>query len=158
MKTPQPGFTLLEVVVATALLGIGIAVAMQVFTGGIRNIYRIEEAHRAMNHAENVMNEVLADADIRDPYQDSGDLDEDFSYEVTVDYWENAADAESLQPLEGSITAGPRVYLLSIVVDINFKDSRRGRRYRLTSLKAVAEQTDPGDIGAESLRRLFQSQ
>ena len=61
------GFTLLEVVVATALLGIGVGVAMQVFSGGLKNIQRIDMAHRAMNHAENVMNEILSDQSITGP-------------------------------------------------------------------------------------------
>ncbi|HSR52701.1 MAG TPA: type II secretion system protein [Acidobacteriota bacterium] len=153
MNKPQRGFTLLEVVVAAALLGIGLAVAMQVFSGGLRNMYRIDEAHRAMNHAENVMNEYLADADIREPYSESGDLDEDFSYSVQIDYWQDD-EGQTLQPLEGSVAAGPNVYLLSIVVNIHFKNSERGRLYRLVSLKAVSE-TPAGTPGADVIRRIF---
>ena len=53
------GFTLLEVVVAVAILGIGMGVAMQIFSGGLKNVHRISQAHRAMNHAENIMNTAI---------------------------------------------------------------------------------------------------
>ena len=53
------GFTLLEVIAALAILGIAVGVMMQIFSGGLKNIHRIDMAHRAMHHAENVMNQVL---------------------------------------------------------------------------------------------------
>ena len=54
------GFTLLEIVVALAILGMGVAVMMQIFSGGLKNIYRMHMAHHAMGHAENVMNQILS--------------------------------------------------------------------------------------------------
>ena len=49
------GFTLLEVVVALAILGVSVAIVMQIFSGGLKNLRRIDLAHRAMSHGENVM-------------------------------------------------------------------------------------------------------
>jgi len=59
------GFSLLEIVVALAILGMGVAVVMQIFSGGLKNIHRIDMAHQAMNHAENVMNEILSNEAVR---------------------------------------------------------------------------------------------
>ena len=146
------GFTLLEVVVATALLGIGVGVAMQVFSGGLKNIERIDMAHRAMNHAENVMNEILSDQSITGPTELSGDLDEDFSYSASVQYWTPPED----QGLSIDITEN-KIDLLSVVVDIQFKHDRFGKHYQAVCLKAVSLQPEPGGpVGpGNPLQRLF---
>ncbi len=145
------GFTLLEVVVATAVLAIGVAIAMQVFSGGLSNLHHIDMSHRAMSHAENIMNELLSDQDIRGPYQSSGDLDEDFLYQARVDYWNDPNPSALAGP--ALPTAGPpQVYLLGIRVRIDFKDNQR--YYQTFCLKAVAEDQGEQDTG-ERLRRLL---
>jgi prepilin-type N-terminal cleavage/methylation domain-containing protein len=146
------GFTLLEVVVATALLGVGVGIAMQVFSGGLGNMRRIDLAHRAMNHAENVMNEILSDQSITGPIQLSGDLDEDFSYTASVQYWNPPED----QGLKLDITQKP-MELLSVVVDIQFKHDRFGKHYRAVCLKAVSLQPEQGGLvpSGNPLQRLF---
>ena len=130
------GFTLLEVIVALAILGIAIGATMQIFSGGLKNIYRIDMAHRAMHHAENVMNEILADQDIRGPLQLAGDLDEEFDYLVEIDYWEDPDQGMLLKPEQQ-----PPVYLLSVRVDVFFKNDSYGKLYRTACLKTVPNET-----------------
>ena len=147
----KKGFTLLEVVVALAILGMGIGVSMQIFSGGMKNIHRIELAHNAMNHAENIMNEVLTDGTIVGPAQLSGDLDDDFSYSAEIDYWEPPEDTLSIDIVENKIE------LLSVVVDIQFKNDRFGKRYRAVCLKAVSLEPELGMLGdpIDPIRQLF---
>jgi len=133
------GFTLLEIVVAVAILGVGVSMAMQIFSGGLKNIHRISMAKDAMNHAENVMNEILSDQSIAGPVELSGELDEDFSYSVQVAPW---------NPPESNIPMPPdpaqqRIQILSVVVDIFFKGDARGKTYRAVCLKTVAPLTGP---------------
>ena len=139
-RDSRRGFTLLEVVVAVAILGVGVAVSMQIFSGGLRNLHRIDLAHRAMAHAENVMSDLLADDSIRGPYQLSDDLDEDFSFEATIDYW-NEPD-QGLRPLQSSET----ISLLGISVQVNFKNNENRRVYRTFCFKAVSEQAAELDV------------
>lgn len=150
-KAKPSGFTLLEVVVAVAILGVGVGVAMQIFAGGLKNIHKIELAHRAMNHAENVMNEILTDESIRGPMVVSEDLDEEFRYEAAVEYWQEPEERLSLDIVEMS------VHLLQVRVDIHFKNDRHGKVYRSVSLKTISEQTPSmapgGPTGA--LQQLF---
>lgn len=145
------GFTLLEVIVALAIMGISIAVTMHIFSGGLKNIYRIDMAHRAMHHAENVMNEILADQDIRGPLQLADDLDEEFDYLAEIDYWEDP-DQGMLLKQEQQLP----VYLLSVRVDVFFKNDSYGKLYRTACLKTVPnETTAPGQNPSDVNRSLF---
>ena len=144
------GFTLLEVVVAVAILAIGMGVAMQIFSGGLKNIHRVSQAHAAMNHAENVMNEILSDQTMISPINISGDLDDDFSYSAEVDYWEPPADELSLNLVEAPME------MLSVVVDIHFKNDPNGKKYRAICLKSVSLTPELGPAGmADPLQQLF---
>ncbi len=148
----QRGFTLLEVVVALAIMGIGVATALSVFSGSLNNLRRVDLAHRAMSHAENVMNEILADESIREPRRFSGELDEDFSYTAEVDFWEEPQERPSLDIVESP------AYMLSVRVDVHFKNDPNGKLYRSVCLKTVSrEPLGQNPIGTpnEAFRRLF---
>lgn len=142
----KKGFTLLEIVVAVAILGIGVSMAMQIFSGGLKNIHRISMAQTAMNHAENVMNEVLSDQAIIGPVELSGELDEDFSFSVQVAPW--VPPDNGIMPM-----AGPperRTEILSVVVNILFKGDRRGKTYRAVCLKTVSPMIGPAGPGGST--------
>lgn len=146
------GFTLLEIVVAVAILGVSVGVAMQIFSGGLKNVHRIQMAHEAMNHAENVMNEILSDESVTSPADFSGDLGEEFSYTAQVDYWEPPDQGLQLDIVER------RVELLSVVVDIHFKNDRYGKLYRTVCLKTVSLMNQPGGVmppAVDPIQQLF---
>jgi len=138
----KKGFTLLEVVVAVAILGVGVSMTMQIFSGGLKNIHKISMAQTAMSHAENVMNEVLSDQAIIGPVELSGELDEDFSFLVQVVPW--------IPPDDGLPLPGPperRTEILGVVVDIFFKGDARGKTYRAVCLKTVSPMIGPMGSG-----------
>jgi len=144
------GFTLLEIVVALAILGITVSVVMQIFSEGLKNIRRIDMAHQAMNHAENVMNEILSDQSILGATSFSDDLDEEFSYTAEVSEWE-----EPEQNLSIVITE-PRVHLLKVSVEVHFKNDVHGKLYRTVCLKTVpTEMGSPVRTPADAVRQLF---
>lgn len=148
------GFTLLEVVVGLAILGLGVGLALELFSGGLNNLHRVDMAHRAMFHAENIMNEMLADESVTQPTARSGDLDEEFGYNVVVDYWQPPE--EPLLQLE---TDQPGPELLSVVVEVVFKNDPNGKRYRVASLKTVMPDLGPAGLNpggvSDALRQLF---
>ncbi len=55
------GFTLLELIVATAILGIAVAGLMSGITGSMRNAARLRDSDRIAQVAREQMNELLAD-------------------------------------------------------------------------------------------------
>jgi len=123
------------------------AIVMQIFSGGLKNIYRIDTSHRAMNHLENVMNELLVDYKVRYPIQLSGDLDKEFFYTARVDYWQEREGSSSLEVGEA------RVRLLVVQVDVFSKNDPRGKSYRAVCLKTVSTS---GDVGFQSSIGLIQ--
>ncbi|RPI22709.1 MAG: type II secretion system protein [Acidobacteria bacterium] len=146
------GFTLLEVVVALAIMGIGVATALSIFSGSLKNLRRIDMAHQAMSHAENVMNEILTDESIREPRDFSGNLDDEFSYTASVDMWEEPQERVSLNIVE------PPAYMLSVRVDIHFKNDPNGKFYRSVCLKTISKeplQQNQQMAPNEAIRRLF---
>lgn len=137
------GFTLLEVVVSVAILGVGVAACLQIFSSGLSNIRRIDVANQAMWHAENVMNELLTNQEVRDAYQASDDLGNGFFYQAQVDYWYPPDDESFVD--EGFEDAEASPYVLEIIVDVLYRGSRNERRYRLSCLKTVVpeDETNP---------------
>ena len=144
------GFTLLEIVVALAILGMGVAVVMQIFSGGFKNIHRIDMAHQAMNHAENVMNEILSNQAIDGEVSLAGDLDEEFAYTAEVRYWEAPDEKLVIDIVE------PGAFLLSVQVDVHFKNDPNGKLYRAVTLKTVPnESAGPVRNSVDAIRQLF---
>ena len=134
------GFTLIEVVVALAILGVSVAIVMQIFSGGLKNLRRIELAHRAMSHAENVMNEMLADREVIGAGAMSGELDDEFRYTAEVTEWEIPQEHLSLE------LAVPTSRLLQVTVQIHFVNDRFGKSYRLSTLKTVSTPALPQSL------------
>lgn len=139
-RSRESGFTLIEVVVALAILGVTVAIVMQVFSSGLKNLRRIDLAHRAMGHAENVMNEILADGEITGAGSTAGELDEEFRYTAELVEWEPPGDELALDLTQ------PGIYLLLVTVRIHLVNDRFGKLYRLSSLKAVAKSLLPESL------------
>ena len=149
MALKARGFTLLEIIVAVSVLGVAVAVAMQIFSGGLKNIRRIDLAHQAMEHAENVMSEILSDEELREPVELGGDLDEEFSYSAVVDYWGPAVEDDLVLEV-----AKPKVTLMKVHVEIHFKNDRHGKRYLTNCLKLVPDELAEG-VAGDPLQQLL---
>lgn len=127
------GFTLLEVIVAVAILGMGVGLAMQIFSSGLKNIHRVELASRGMNHVENVMSEILSDENILGPMHAAGPLDDDFEFQVEVNAWEPPQDRIQMELVQ------PVIALLSVDVEVRFRHQEDGDKvYRAFCLKPIS--------------------
>jgi general secretion pathway protein I len=84
VRRGQRGFTLLEVVVALAVLGVGAALALSVVSGSLGNIRKVQSRTRTVQHAESVIETVLLEETITNPTVLRGDFEDGTTWVVQV--------------------------------------------------------------------------
>jgi prepilin-type N-terminal cleavage/methylation domain-containing protein len=120
----QSGFTLIEVLVATAILGIAVAVVLQLFSANLRAISDSGDYVIAVTRAEMTMREILA----------TDDLSEKAYSETTNDgYRMDIAIAETLKDRTEEL----QTRLLEIVLTVHWTKGTKERAYTLRTMKLV---------------------
>ena len=100
------GFTLLEVLVATMVLGIAVVIVMQLFSGGLDQARRAEDYTRAVFHARAKMEEVLLDPP-SEPVSAQGVFDDGYRWALeTLLDTELTPEALGVQPIVVRVTIG----------------------------------------------------
>ena len=100
------GFTLLEVLVATMVLGIAVVIVMQLFSGGLDQARRAEDYTRAVFHARAKMEEILLDVP-PGPIQEQGEFGDGYRWALETQPDADAAAVElGLQPVLIRVTIG----------------------------------------------------
>jgi len=118
------GFTLLEVLVAIALLGIAITVVLQLFSANLRAIAASEDYVSAIIKAEAKMRDVLDDQDISEK---SWSETTDDGYRIDVSIYDAVKDrTENLQ-----------VRLLEVNLIIHWIKDTKERSLTLKSMKVI---------------------
>jgi type II secretion system protein I len=123
----RAGFTLLEVLVATALLGIAVAIILQLFSSNLRALSVSEDFVRASIKAEAKMREIL---DNDKPSETSFSETTDDGYRVDVWIKETLKDR----------TENIDITLFQIDVTVGWIKGAKERSFTLRSLKAVRKE------------------
>ncbi len=121
----RDGFTLIEVIVAIAILAISFVMIMQLFSGGLRISRKSCDYTIAIVHAKDKIEELSLE-----PTQSSGKFEDGFEWESEV------------QPYEGldKEHEEPSLNLLKLKVIVSWEDSPNKRKsVELASLKTVVE-------------------
>ncbi len=114
------GFTLFEVVVAIAVLGIGIAMVMQLFSGGLRSGRASQDYTLGVILAREKMEETLIE-----PVEGSGEFDNGYRWQADV-----ASYGSSEEDLN----------LLEIKVRVSWPDSNKERSVELVTLRVAPDE------------------
>lgn len=130
------GFTLIEVVVALAILGIGLAVVLQLFSGGLRLGRISQEYTKAVGYGRIKMEE-MAGKDRLEEGEEKGDFDSSYRWQVAVK-------KVDILPPEKPVDFRPPVELFHIEVDITWKSGWRERTARFESYRTVRTEEDGG--------------
>ncbi len=94
MSRRQSGFSLLEVLVAFAILSISLGVLLQIFATGLRNTGVADDYTRATLYAESILAAIGRETPLTEGAR-HGPIDDQFSWRGTVDaYTENMPDTE----------------------------------------------------------------
>jgi len=141
--TPNPklgtthGFTLLEVMVALAVLAVGIAAVLELFGGGLQLTAKASKRTQAVVYAQNVMDSLLAQSTLDDG-DDGGQFPGGFSwraqvYEIRPDDKDSALQQKSQNQTEF-------FRLKQINVEVYWSEGIGEQSYVLHSLRTVTDQ------------------
>jgi prepilin-type N-terminal cleavage/methylation domain-containing protein len=133
-REARRGFTLLEVAVALAILGVGIVTCLQIFSGSLRIQDRAARQSRVVLYARGLMDAVLKDPEPTDHVEDRPVTAEGFSAHVLV---------RRCGPDEGcddrELDLDEDVGLRYVQVDVSWSEGAGTKTYTLRSLRVAPE-------------------
>jgi general secretion pathway protein I len=134
-RRAQAGFTLLEVGVALAIVGMGVVVCLQVFSGSLRLQDRASRETRAVLYARAVMDALLFEREISN-HTEERDTAEGYRARIVV---RDAGPEDGIDfgpEFEPSLDIGLR----ALEVEIAWQDGVGVKTYRLKSLRMAVEE------------------
>ena len=126
----KQGFTLIEVVVAMAILGVGLVVIIELFSGGLRLGRTSEEYTRAVEFARLKMEEMSVAETIVEGLTE-GELEGDYRWQVEV------RKVDLLPAIDKSTDFKPPVEHYQILINVLWNSGSRARSAVLESYKTV---------------------
>jgi general secretion pathway protein I len=135
MRSANPdrsaGFTLIEVLVALAIVGLALAAVAGVFSNGLVGHETAAGAEEALALAEERLASAGATASLR-PGTAKGVFAGRYAWQTTVAPYDEGADIKQLEPVKGV----PSLY--RVAVSVAWQDGRRSRQLSLTTLRLGA--------------------
>ncbi|HEX5754799.1 MAG TPA: prepilin-type N-terminal cleavage/methylation domain-containing protein [Arenimonas sp.] len=144
---PSKGFTLLEVMLAFALLAVGLGLLLAIQSGGLRQVRQGALASEASLHAQSMLDS-LGVLEPIEPGRREGEFDGGrFRWALEISEVEDPA-REAVPPLPGqplldedALAMAPRLY--RVVLDVAWGDARGGPSLRVVTLRARRPQVMP---------------
>jgi general secretion pathway protein I len=123
------GFTLIEIIVALAILGIALTVIIELFSGGLRLGRFSKEYTNAVNYARMKMEEIESQENIEEGTEE-GEFDPIF-------HWRVGMKKVDILPAEKSADFKPPVELFQIRVDVLWKSGSQERSASIESYRTI---------------------
>lgn len=126
------GFTLLEVMIAIAILGVALTVILQLFAQGLDSAKRSGEYSKAVLYAKEKMEELIAMDDLAEG-EESGEFDDVYRWhrEIKPAELEDEEDQESYQPLPMEI--------FELSVRVSWLSDGKDKSFEVNTLKSLIE-------------------
>jgi prepilin-type N-terminal cleavage/methylation domain-containing protein len=127
------GFTLLEIMVALAILGVGVVTCLQIFSGSIRLTDRASRQSRAVLHARAAMDALLFGNELAD-HTEERTTAEGYRTRILV---RHAGPEEGIDRKDLDFVTD--VALRYLQVDVTWQDGIGFKTYTLKSMRAAPE-------------------
>ena len=121
----KDGFTLLEVLIAMTIVGLGVVTLLQVFSLGLRLASRSNVQTDAIAQGARVMDELLARPTLRDGSENGG--------VAPASRWRTQIQTQ--RDTEPSLNLGSNWELKEVAVEMTVADGERERRVELKTLR-----------------------
>jgi len=128
------GFTLVEVIIALAILGIGLTVIIEIFTGGLRLAKISEEYTKAMNLGRMKMEEIAYKPKVEEGTSE-GEFDDSYHWQVQIK-------KTDLLPVEKDSDFKPPIELFQVRIDVYWKSGSKQRSASLECYRVNKPATD----------------
>jgi general secretion pathway protein I len=130
MRGAQRGFSLLEVVVALAILGLALGVLLEIFGSGLNGAELTSRYAQAATIAESRLASVGADVPLQ-PGDTGGSENDAFRWTLSIKPY----DEQQAQPQMGAPQSLMRVQLFEIVARVSWSDYGKEREVVLSTLQ-----------------------
>ena len=128
----QRGYSLIEVIVAFALLALALTLLLGTLSGATRQVRWSGDAGRAALHAQSLLDQVGVGEPL-EPGQRDGEFDDGrYRWSLSITPWTDPA----LPPVAAVDPSAPRLHEVSL--SVRWGDGRPGEQLQLRSLRLVA--------------------
>ena len=134
----QRGFTLIEILVSLAILGVGLTVILELFSGGLRSAKISEEYTRAMWYGKDKMEEMLATRDLSEGVTE-GNFDDRFSWTSKVKKANPSLGQDEMAEVNLPID------LYQIIVKVTWSSGKGQKSLEIESLRAFKSEEETGE-------------
>jgi general secretion pathway protein I len=135
-SSTDKGFTLLEILLAIAILGVAVTVIMQQFSAGLR-IARTSQTHTtATIYAKQMLEEYLL-AEEMEEGEASGTFDDGYSWNVSIQAYEDYKEEEGATEEEQEIYEHLPLEMFRIESVVSWMEGGREKSVALATLKTV---------------------
>lgn len=131
VRSSQRGYTLIEVLVAFAVLAAALTLLLGILTGASRQVRWADQAGRAALHAQSLLDQVGIGESLQPGQREGGFEDGRYQWTLAVEPWRDSA-----VPPPATLDPGaPR--LMRLQLDVRWGDGGPRERLRLESLRLV---------------------
>jgi len=132
------GFTLMEVLVSMAILGIGLTIILELFSGGLRSAKISEEYTKAIWYGKAKMEEMLTVQDLSEGVTE-GTFDHQYAWRSEV------KKSNPKLSVEDNGQTNLPIDLYQIIVRVTWPSGSGQRSYEVESLRVFKSEDDTGD-------------
>ena len=128
------GYTLIEIIVAFAILALGLTLLLGTLSGATRQVRAAGDAGRAALHAESLLDEF---GNLPQPQHREGELEQGrYRWQLDVEPWQDPSASTSASPVDPNAAR-----LLHLRLQVAWGEGTPAQRVEATSLRLVMPKT-----------------